>query len=466
MTKNAGAFIFVVLLSTISAYGEICDIGNYVTDFKGNPVEITEYTEELADSGGTLTAKNRTITQKMLFDYTSKKIELVLYNALGNPYRFIQIKYLENKKIATMIEKGIDYKNTSEFVYKAPSGNWEMYMLDEAGKKQKMGTFTKDKEKGRPVSVYKTETGYGVVKKVYLDNGAEGLVFTYRYGAIHSLVKNEYGDKKKSSVGYDSKGDFSFSFEELYDVSGNPLAYKSKTSYSEENLVYEYMYDTMGNWIQKDQFEQKTAFDGLYPTPVTRTIREILYKRTAVAAKTIEPDRFYTIYEMLDEESETTDPETDNSQKYYRNLYVYESIDPIDDKQITSITFKGIGGGNSYDGTPSLVIRRKVGEEPEIYISWKEYLGLKSLVTLRIGEEEAKTSEWNLSTNSKATFYTDDPFVLIESMRSVDRVIAQTTPYGSSPMTTTFDVSELKELEKKHEWIFTATNGEESENDK
>src|SRR5256886_15776047 len=64
-------------------------------------------------------------------------------------------------------------------------------------------------------------------------------------------------------------------------------------------------------------------------------------------------------------------------------------------------------------------------------------------VITRLGAGEAKNQKWPLSTDNKATFYPGDAAAFLEQLLAADRLVAQTTPYGESPITAVFDLAGL-----------------------
>lgn len=93
---------------------------------------------------------------------------------------------------------------------------------------------------------------------------------------------------------------------------------------------------------------------------------------------------------------------------------------------------------------------RKSSSGNEIFINWGSYLGLETEVAFRVGKAEAVQSQWTISTDGKATFYTGDVLKLIRDIGNNDRVVAQCTPYSENPITAIFDVRGLKEITKKY----------------
>lgn len=91
----------------------------------------------------------------------------------------------------------------------------------------------------------------------------------------------------------------------------------------------------------------------------------------------------------------------------------------------------------------TLILRCKQGE-PEVYINWADYLGSEATPVLtRLGEAKAETKRWSLSTDHRATFYPGDDAAFIRQLLSVERLVAQVTPYSESPVTAVFDLRGL-----------------------
>ena len=64
-------------------------------------------------------------------------------------------------------------------------------------------------------------------------------------------------------------------------------------------------------------------------------------------------------------------------------------------------------------------------------------------MTTRLGNGEVKTQQWPLSTDKKATFYPRDDAAFLEQLLTSNSFVAQTTPYGESPITAVFDLTGL-----------------------
>ena len=115
---------------------------------------------------------------------------------------------------------------------------------------------------------------------------------------------------------------------------------------------------------------------------------------------------------------------------------------PIDDSKTVTLSLKSEAAQSRW-GNPVVLVIRCMSNETGFYIVWQDYLGSEANVLTRLGQEKATTSEWSLSTDSKATFYPDDPTPYIKQMMISDSFVAQVTPYNENPITATFDIRGL-----------------------
>lgn len=129
---------------------------------------------------------------------------------------------------------------------------------------------------------------------------------------------------------------------------------------------------------------------------------------------------------------------------------------PLDDTKIYLFYLVADEGKSSWDQKVALLIR-KSNNGDELFINWGAYLGSEAFVTLRIGKSEATKTQWSLSTDSKATFYSGSSIKLIQEILRTDTVVAQCVPYGENPITAVFDVRGLREIAYKYkdelEWF-------------
>ena len=123
---------------------------------------------------------------------------------------------------------------------------------------------------------------------------------------------------------------------------------------------------------------------------------------------------------------------------------VRQDTNPLDDSKTVVLALTASEGRSGLlHEAPTLILRCK-SSEVEAYIAWNNYMGSDaSLVTSRIGTEPPEQMEWTHSTDEKSTFYPGDVTKLIQSLLTVDRLVAQATPYSESPVTAVFVVTGL-----------------------
>lgn len=98
--------------------------------------------------------------------------------------------------------------------------------------------------------------------------------------------------------------------------------------------------------------------------------------------------------------------------------------------------------------TPVLIIRCSEGKT-NAFISWDIYLGLESATMLtRLDKEAAVTETWDISTDNKAVFVSGSDIEFAKQLMKHQTLLAQITPYGESPVMTTFEVGGLTEAIK------------------
>ena len=115
---------------------------------------------------------------------------------------------------------------------------------------------------------------------------------------------------------------------------------------------------------------------------------------------------------------------------------------PIDDS-ITATAVLAADSGNSRFGNPIALVVRCSSTGTVLYINWQDYLGSSADVTFRIGKAAAERREWQLSTDSQATF-ANNPIKKLKTMLEARKLVAQVTPYNESPVTAIFDLTGIK----------------------
>ncbi|MDR0656336.1 MAG: type VI secretion system-associated protein TagO [Treponema sp.] len=127
--------------------------------------------------------------------------------------------------------------------------------------------------------------------------------------------------------------------------------------------------------------------------------------------------------------------------------------DPVDDSKIIIFMIYADSGTNRYGDKVRLVIRWKNGKN-ELYINWNDYMGSNPEVTLRVGQSEAETKEWNISTDNRTTFYPGysgtAQLELIRKMLDSKTLVTRSTPYSENPITAIFDITGLRNIAEKY----------------
>jgi type VI secretion system protein VasI len=118
---------------------------------------------------------------------------------------------------------------------------------------------------------------------------------------------------------------------------------------------------------------------------------------------------------------------------------------PLDDKAILILSLvseEPVKAGYK-TGHPVSFIRYKEGRL-ECFINYGFFLGTTTtLVTTRLDKNEPKTHDWDVSSDHKAIFYPSGVNWFVKSMANSTSLIVRLTPYGESPVTTSFDLTGL-----------------------
>lgn len=128
--------------------------------------------------------------------------------------------------------------------------------------------------------------------------------------------------------------------------------------------------------------------------------------------------------------------------------HVQTKISPVDDSKNVTLVLEANekipGKLGVREVMPYLFIRCSENKT-DAYIAWKRYLGISSTKVLtRIDKRKAVNSTWTLSTDNEATF-ARKAISFAKSLFDRDKLLVQVTPYGSSPVMTTFNVSGLRD---------------------
>lgn len=111
---------------------------------------------------------------------------------------------------------------------------------------------------------------------------------------------------------------------------------------------------------------------------------------------------------------------------------------PIDDSTTVTLVLAADSGQGRFGESISLVARCS-SNKTDIYINWNDYLGSEAQVLTRVGTNTAETANWSMSTDSKGTFHRN-PENFIRELLETNKLVAQTTPYGESPVTAIFNL--------------------------
>lgn len=120
---------------------------------------------------------------------------------------------------------------------------------------------------------------------------------------------------------------------------------------------------------------------------------------------------------------------------------VSEEVNPIDDSKTVTLVLEASSGKSNWNDRVFFVARCQ-SNKTDVYINWNDYLGREASVLTRIGSNKAVTSNWSLSTDSKATFHRK-PIPFLRNMEKEDTLVAQITPYNESPVTAIFHTADL-----------------------
>lgn len=122
---------------------------------------------------------------------------------------------------------------------------------------------------------------------------------------------------------------------------------------------------------------------------------------------------------------------------------VADKTNPIDDTRTVVLVLVADQGKPRLGDEIALIIRCQ-SNQTDVYIDWEDYLGNEAEVTSRIGNQKAQKQYWNLSTDSKATFFPGNPVDFINGMMQHNSFVAQVTPFSESPVTAVFDTTGLQ----------------------
>lgn len=131
------------------------------------------------------------------------------------------------------------------------------------------------------------------------------------------------------------------------------------------------------------------------------------------------------------------------------------SMSPIDDSEVAIVScVANERDSRSYKEPGCLVVRHKEGEDC-VYIVFDDYLGSGSIaLTMRIDSGNAETTRWSISTDGKAAFYKGDVSMLINQFCCSQKLTIRATPFGVSPRTYTFDITNFRTVIAPVRYLF------------
>ncbi len=134
----------------------------------------------------------------------------------------------------------------------------------------------------------------------------------------------------------------------------------------------------------------------------------------------------------------------------------YSKIDPLNDKNEYYAAIPASSGKGTH-GEPVSLVLACIGTTRYMHINWQSFLGSdKVKVTYRFGKDPAKTELWEISNDSKATFYPWSLLGILKQLEKTSTFAASLTPYKENAITAIFDISgaheAFKDLQKNCQW--------------
>ena len=470
------AVLSAILINPLFAFDKQATVGSMYGDVKQHPVQITETIYELTDSNGKLVELPTLRKTLKWYDWQNNDFVLVQYNDLGNPYLYEETTFTPDGLVSEYTLKTKHSSLHKTYKYKEDYSGYEVYTTVADGTSRKTTTFELTDTDGtieafeytygtdEKVAKTKKTTGYPYDKDLRRNaknaDNPEGSVTYYFYedGTLSSIITEKDTATSRKRTYFVNNKRHSVDTFELNEYGDCVKETTDSTVY-----LYKYFYDSNGNWLKKDSFYEDKNDDIKYSHPLLRTTREIQYNGTT--AKPAIPAQFFSFDSDYDKKTQTAAKETQlpddrdaskvPSRPLMRKPFASVKKDPLDDKDILYIVFNAAQRVNEHADTISLIIRKKRGVKPEIYVNWKEFLNNgKCFVTYRIDSDKARTEEWTLSTDEKASFYDGDVKALLDRLSNADTFIVRTTPFNEPPCTAIFDVSTLRNLDDSYSWLF------------
>ncbi len=129
---------------------------------------------------------------------------------------------------------------------------------------------------------------------------------------------------------------------------------------------------------------------------------------------------------------------------------IREDKSPIDDSVNVYLSVSANETVTSgYKTVKPIIYVRCAENKTNIFLVWDLYLGIdETRMLTRFDKEKPETRTWSISTDYKAVFVRSSDISFAKKMMKHDKLLAQITPYGESPVMATFDIRGLSEAIK------------------
>ena len=174
----------------------------------------------------------------------------------------------------------------------------------------------------------------------------------------------------------------------------------------------------------------------------------------------------YVIRSSIDDTFEPARPASSSDNDVAHGAWrLSTGTNPIDDSKTVTLSLAAEIGSSRF-GEPITFVARCKSNKTEAYVVWGEFLGDDSRdvyaqwknVIVRVGTGVARSEQWGVSTDRKATFAPSWAGNLLKELLDEDQLVLQTIPYGENPSTAIFNVSGLRnvlgELAGTCNWAF------------
>lgn len=473
------AAVAILPLLPLNAFDTQATVADMFSDVRSKPLLIEETVYTLTDRNGKLFEESTGRKTVRTYDWNSGSFAAIAYNDAGNPYLYEKSSYTADGLASSYTRKSKAGLISRRWEYSGDFSSYDVYTSLNGGEEYKSTSFIVEKEgdewqsfeysydkSGKIIRTKKT-TGYPYKGDLRQDAKSgpvkEGTVYYYFYedDALASITLEKASAGKRTRSYYVNNKKIrteSFALNKNADV--------EKETSSGSSYIYKYVYDGSGNWVQKDSYYEDGGDEIKYSRPLLRSKRTIQYNGSVAALQ--EPDILFAfdagdddVKMVADTQEQGEDLLTEDdaskvpSEVFLSGPFTSVKVDPMDDKQTLYLVFNAQEKVNDYSDNVSLIIRKKQGTRPEIYINWKEFLNHgRCLVTYRIDDSKARTEEWTLSTDEKASFFDGDVLQLLLKMKDANQFIARTTPFNEPPCTAIFDISSFRNLDEQYSWLF------------